>query len=565
MAVRKSVVSENEKVRVFALGGLDEDGKNMYVVEAGQDIYVIEAGIKFPETKESLGIECIVPDFSYLIENKSRIAGIFITHGHDDVMGGLTYLLKQINADIYSSPFTAKIISRLLRKEKITGSHVHTLHEDKPICVGSHKIEVFPITHDYPGTYGIAIETGQGYVVYSGEFIQDSDSLSEYYRGDYIKCAEIGNKGVFILLQESKGVERNGYTAPAHRIGPSMATLLEKNEDRRIFVSAYTQNVFWLQEILRTCVKFGRKMILYTDDLKEMVRDLQSFGFEVGDEHFLPTSMISEVKDVIVIIGGQGKAVFQLMSNISNNEVSNVHFTNEDIICIASPVLPGIEKEFKQMENDVYKNDGEIVNLYMNAIRMHPSKFDLKLMISLMNPKYYIPVKGAYRHLYMNGELAMDVGFKPSNIVLLDNGQVATFENKKLKSCSMELELHDSLIDGKENWDMAGVVLKDRETLSTDGVMILAIGIDSFTKKIINGPDVQTRGLIYLKDAEYITTDVAKIMEETIEEAVKNGSYENLTTRQEIREKVSRYLIKTIAKKPMILPVILEINTNNIV
>lgn len=563
MAVRKSAVLENEKVRVFALGGLDEDGKNMYIVEAGQDIYVIEAGIKFPETKESLGIECIVPDFTYLVENQNRIAGIFITHGHDDVMGGLTYLLKQINADIYSSPFTAKIISRLLRKEKITGSHVHTLHEDKSIKVGNHKVEVFPITHDYPGTFGIAIETGQGYVVYSGEFIEDSDSLSEYYRGNYIKCAEIGHKGVFVLLQESKGVERIGHTAPAHRIAPAVASLLEKNEDRRIFISAYTQNVFWLQEIIRTCVKYGRKMILYTDDLKEMVKDLQFFGFEVGDENFLPNTMIKE-ENVIVIIGGQGKSVFQTMSNISNNEVPDIDFTNEDIICIASPVLPGIEREFKQMENDVYKDDGEIAILYNKAIRMHPSKSDLKMMIALMNPKYYIPVKGNYRHLYMNGELAMDAGFKPSSIILLDNGQVATFENKKLRSCSMELELHDQLIDGKENWDMAGVVLKDRETLSTDGVMILAIGIDAYSKKIINGPDVQTRGLIYLKDAEYITSDVSKIMEETIEEAVKEGTYENLATRQEIREKVSRYLLKTIAKRPMILPVILEINTNSI-
>lgn len=564
MAAKKAGTLDSEKIRIFALGGLDEDGKNMYVIEVGQDIYVIEAGIKFPETKESLGIECIVPDFSYLVENQKRIAGIFITHGHDDVMGALTYLLKQINADIYSSPFTAKIISRLLRKEKITGSHVHVLHEDKSVKVGSHKVDVFPITHGYPGTYGVAIDTAQGYIVYSGEFIEDYNSLSEYYRGDYIKCAEIGKKGVFALLQESKGVERAGHTAPAHRIAPAVADVLEQNPNRRIFISAYTQNVFWLQEIIRTCANYKRKMILYTEDLREMVKDLWSFGFEIEEDCFLSNAYLNQVEDVVVIIGGQGKSVFQLMSNISNNEVDDIDFTKDDVICIASPVLSGIEREFKQMENDVYKDDGEIVVLYNKAIRLHPSKEDLKMMISLMKPKYYIPVKGNYRHLYMNGELAMEVGFKPSNIILLDNGQVATFESGKLRSCSMELELHDSLIDGKENWDMAGVVLKDRETLSTDGVMILAIGIDSVTKKIINGPDVQTRGLIYLRDAEYITTDVAKIMEETIEEAVKEGTYDNLVTRQDIRDKVSRYLLKTIAKRPMILPVILEINMNNI-
>ena len=184
------------------------------------------------------------------------------------------------------------------------------------------------------------------------------------------------------------------------------------------------------------------------------------------------------------------------------------------------------------------------------------------MMIFLTKPKYYIPIKGEYRLLHMNSQIALEMGYDPMHIILLDNGQVATFENQKLRSCGMELELHDTLIDGKENWDMAGVVLKDREVLSTDGVMILAIGLEAKTIKIINGPYVQTRGLIYLKDAEYITNDVAKIMEETIEEAVANKTYENLATRQEIREKVSKYLVKQTAKRPMVLPVILEINTN---
>ena len=248
------------------------------------------------------------------------------------------------------------------------------------------------------------------------------------------------------------------------------------------------------------------------------------------------------------------------MSNIANNEVEDIVFTQNDVIVIASPVIPGVEKVFKSMENDIYKEEGTILVLDRNVLSMHPSKEDLKMMLFLMKPKYYIPVKGEYRHLYMNSEIALEMGYKPSQIILLDNGQVATFENQKLRSCSMELELHDVMIDGKENWDMAGVVLKDREILSTDGVMILAIGLDAKTKKIINGPDIQTRGLIYVKDAEYITTDVGKILEDTIQEAVANKTYDNLTTRNEIRDKISKYLYKQTAKRPMVLPVILEIN-----
>ena len=229
---------------------------------------------------------------------------------------------------------------------------------------------------------------------------------------------------------------------------------------------------------------------------------------------------------------------------------------------VASPVVPGVENEFKSMENDMYKKEGEIIVLDKNVLSMHPSKEDLKMMIFLTKPKYYIPIKGEYRLLHMNSQIAVEMGYDPSRIIILDNGQVATFENRKLVSCAMELELHETMIDGKENWDMAGVVLKDRETLSTDGVMILAIGINAKTKKIINGPDVQSRGLIYLRDAEYITGDVAKIMEDTINEAVENKTYDNLETRNLIRDKVSKYLYKQTAKRPMILPVILEINLN---
>ena len=224
-----------------------------------------------------------------------------------------------------------------------------------------------------------------------------------------------------------------------------------------------------------------------------------------------PKSLDNDMRDLVVICSGQGKSLFKMISNIANNEVDEIDFDSDDVIVIASLVVPGVEQEFKSMENDIYKEEGKIIVLDKNVLSMHPSKEDLKMMIFLMKPKYYIPVKGEYRLLHMNSEIALEMGYSPSKILILDNGQVATFENGKLKSCSMELELHDIMIDGKENWDMAGVVLKDREILSTDGVMILAIGLDAFTKKIINGPDIQTRGLIYLRDAEYITSDVAQI------------------------------------------------------
>lgn len=557
----KEISSVNERIRIFCLGGLDEDGKNMMVVEVDQDIYIIEAGIKFPEEKESLGIEFIVQDFTYLIENQDRIAGIFITHGHDDVMGALPYLMKNIKANIYTSPLASKAIHKVFKKERITGSKIYTIKRHDQRKIGAHKVVFFPVTHAYPGTFGLAISTSQGHVVYSGEFIEDYDDLHDSYRGDFTTCSKLGNEGVLVLLQESKGAERSGHTAPNHRITEKFSQVLEQTDHNRVFVSVYTQSVYRIQEIIECCIQYDRPMIFYSKELRELVANLEDFNVSIPKKLVLDPSYIKEAPDnVVVIISGQGKSLFKTMSNIANNEVEDIVFTQNDVIVIASPVIPGVEKVFKSMENDIYKEEGTILVLDRNVLSMHPSKEDLKMMLFLMKPKYYIPVKGEYRHLYMNSEIALEMGYKPSQIILLDNGQVATFENQKLRSCSMELELHDVMIDGKENWDMVGVVLKDREILSTDGVMILAIGLDAKTKKIINGPDIQTRGLIYVKDAEYITTDVGKILEDTIQEAVANKTYDNLTTRNEIRDKISKYLYKQTAKRPMVLPVILEIN-----
>lgn len=551
----------HEKIRIFSLGGLDEDGKNMYCVEVGNQIYIIEAGIKFPDEKESLGIEYIVPDFTYLIENKNRIAGIIITHAHDDVMGALPYLCKQVKADIYSSPLTAKYIRRVMKEENIRDIQIHEVKRHDQKRIGKHKVIFFPITHSVPEAFGIAISTSQGFIVYSGEFIEDYTSLSDAYRGDFTTPAQFRNEGVLVLMQDSKGADRTGHTAPYHRIAPHFANILEKYENKRVFVSVYTQSVFRIQELIDTCISFNRKILLYTEELRSLIKDLEDIGYTIPSSVLVDVNQIDHISNVVVLIGGTGKAVTNLLSNICNNEVDDIDFTSEDVIVLATPVLPGVEREFKQMENDIYKEGGEVIQLDKVIRSVHPSQEDLKMMIFATRPKYYIPVKGEYRKLVMNANVALDMDFSPSQIIILDNGQVATFENKKLKSCAMEMELHDNLIDGKEGWDMAGVVLKDREILSTDGVMILAIGIDSETKKIINGPDVQTRGLVYLKDADYLNTDVSKIMEQTIEEAVKNKTYNNLDTRNEIRDKVAKYLSNKIGKKPMILSVILEINT----
>lgn len=552
-----------DQVRIFALGGLDENGKNMYVVEVNQAIFVIEAGLKYPES-ETLGVDFIIPDFTYLIENKDRVEGIFITHGHDDVMAALPYLLKQVKAPVYTGAFTGNLIYDMLKKEGIRDIKVHKMKRTSRQMIGGVQIRTFAMTHAYPDNFGLAISTDQGYIVYTGEFIIDYDMLQQEYLCDINELSDIGKKGVLALLCESGGADRSGHTAPQHRVASLIEPIFENSVNTRILISVYRQSLYRVIEIIEMAKKFNRRIFFHDRELRQMLKQLETMGYykvprevEISEKQFRDDME----EDVVVIISGAGKNLFRTMSNIANHEDSLVSFRSSDTIIMTSPVVSGTEMDASIMENEIYKEGGKIFSLSAKSVlSMHPSSEDLKMMLYLFKPIYYIPIKGEYRQLIANANLATNMGYKPDKIIVLDNGQIATFEEAHLKSVSQHLELEDTLIDGKENWDVTGVVLKDREMLSTDGVMIIGIALNFKTKEIINGPDVQTRGLIYLKDADYIVKEVTNIMETCIKTAIKEKRYENLQVRNEARDKISRYLSKETGKRPMVLPVIMEIN-----
>lgn len=554
-----------DQVRIFALGGLDENGKNMYVVEVNEAIILIEAGLKFPDT-DQLGVEFIIPDFTYLIENKDRIKGIFITHGHDDVIAALPYLLKQIKIPVYTGALTANILHEMLKKENVRDVKIHKIKRTSKQNIGGVTVRTFPMTHAYPDNFGVAIDTDQGYIVYTGEFIIDYDVLENEYLCDLNELSDIGKKGVLCLLNESVSADKEGHTAPKHRIANLIEPIFEGAE-RRILISAYRQSLFRIIEIIDLAKKFKKRIYFHDRELRQLLTHLETIGYyklpkeiEVSEKQFN-----DELDDIVVLISGNGKNLFRTMQNIAMHEDRLVNFRVSDTIIIASPVVSGTELEATNMENEIYKEGGKIFSLKSKTVySMHPSSEDLKMMIYLFKPKYYIPVKGEYRHLIVNAKLATKMGYLPDRIILLDNGQVAKFENKVLKSVADHIVLEDTLIDGKENWDVTGVVLKDRELLSTDGVMIIGVSVDNKTKKIIGGVDVQTRGLIYLKDADYIVKEAGNICETMIETAVKDRTYENLSTRSDIKDKVTKYLMKETGKRPMVLPVIIEINNKDL-
>lgn len=439
---------------------------------------------------------------------------------------------------------------------------IHKIKRTSRQNVGGVTVRTFPMTHAYPDNFGVAIESSQGYIVYTGEFIIDYDVLEEEYMCDLNELSEIGKKGVLCLLNESVSADKEGHTAPKHRITNLIEPIFEGAE-HRIVISAYRQSLFRIIEIIDLARKFNRKIFFYDKELRALLNQMEILGYyKLPREIELTEKQFDDaMDDVVVLISDSGKNLFRKIQNIAMHEDKNINFRSDDTIIIASPVVSGTELEAANMENEVYKEGGKLFSLKSKTVySMHPSSEDLKMMLYLFKPKYYIPVKGEYRHLVVNANLATKMGYRPDKIVILDNGQIAAFENKVLKSVADHIELEDTMIDGKENWDVTGVVLKDRELLSTDGVMIVGVSIDAKTKKIIGGPDVQTRGLIYLKDADYIVKEVGNICENTIEAEVKDHVYENLATRTNIRDKVTKYLMKETGKRPMVLPVIIEIN-----
>ena len=550
------------KIRIFALGGLDEDGKNMYIVENGNDIFAIECGMKYPGA-DQLGIEMIIPDFEYLKENADRVKGVFITHGHDDVIGALANLLKEVKVPVYMAPLTAKLFERRAKKEGLKDYEIHRVRRNGQFKIGQTEIRTFGTTQSIADGFGVAIRTEDGYVVYTSEFIVDYDTKTDAFKFDMTDIMEIGRRGVLALLSESVGATREGHSAPQHRITKILEPYFEDAKGR-IIVTTYSQNLYRVIELVELANRFNRKIMIYDDELRSLMQDMANLGYYriPAGLDIAPQNFDNNLDNTLILVAGNGKTIFKKMHNIATHEDNVIQLRPSDTVIIASPAVPGTEREESSMEDDLYKETPNVFAVdAKRAFSMHASIEDLKMMLFLLNPQYYIPVKGEYRQLISNANIALDMGYPANNIIVLDNGQIATIEDGTVARKFDSIDVDDVFVNGNENLDAGGMVLKDREVLSTDGAIIVGVVVNHVTKQIIGGPDVQSRGVIYLKDADYIIKEIGKIMENVINTAAEAGTYDNMNCRAEARDKISRYVMKETGKKPMILPAIVEINT----
>lgn len=550
-----------EKIRLLTLGGLDEDGRNMTVVEIDQDIFIVDCGLKYPE-QSLLGVESIICDFSYLVARKDRLKAILITHGHDDVMGGLPYLIKETNVPIYASPFTAILIRNLLRKHQIKDFQLTEVKANSVFKIGSRKIKTFSLTHSICDTFGYAIDTQYGYIAFAVEFIIDFDISRDCFACDITQLTDLGREGVFLLATESRSSSREGFTSPKHRTKETLYPYIEGHRGR-VIITLYEQNVFRLLEVLEIAKQIKRRVYFASENQREYLIAMQKLGYYTNSVSLeVPKgSFRNDDDDVLIIVSAQGPKVFRLMHKIALGEHEKIMLKKSDLVVVASPVVAGTEKDASKMENELFKEGVLVQTLHRHQVlTMHPSMEDLKMMLSLLKPQYYMPIKGEYRQLIDNAHLALQRNYFADHIIVLDNGQVAEFDQGKLSRMSEIIPLEDIFIDGNESLDASGLVLRDREILATDGTIIVGVVIDFQNKAILGGPDVQSRGVIYLKDADYIVKECANIIENVIIDMVSNHNYENSLARNEAKEQISKYIYKMTGKRPMILPVIIEIN-----
>ncbi|MBR2802634.1 MAG: ribonuclease J [Erysipelotrichaceae bacterium] len=550
------------KARIMALGGLSEDGKNMYVFEIDEDIFIVDCGIKYPNTSEQLGIEYIIPDFRYILENKDRVKAVFITHGHDDVMAALPYLLQELDVDVYATALTARILEREFASHGLR-KKVKVVKRNSSLNVAGHKVYTFSVTQSIADGIGIAFETGEGLIVYSSEFINDYDMINDAFTMSIESLSQLHSRKVLALLSESVGANKPGFTSPKHRI-TSIVERYFGDASKRIVITLYKQNLFRIIEVLELARKYKRKVFFSDPDHVRILKDVEELGY-----YRMPSGLLLDRKNfrnddpnTVVIVSGSGNEVFTHMNRIALGDDQVISLSENDQVIIASPIVPGTEKEGAAMEDDLYIAGIPVAKIgARDVLSMHASVEDLKMMLNTLQPRYYIPVKGNYTSLIANAEIALQMGVTPDRIIILDNGQFATLEGGKLTSTHDTLTLNDTLISGRDKLDIGGMVIKDRETLSTDGAIVLGVVLDFATKELIGGPDIQSRGVIYLKDADYILEEVGNLLITTIQEMVAEGRYDNMKARSEAKEKISRYVLKQTGKRPMILPAIVEINT----
>lgn len=545
------------KIRICALGGLNEDGKNLYVVEVDNDMFVFDCGLKYDTS--NLGVDYIIPDFTYLKKNSKKIKGVFLTHAHDESIGSIPHLLKEIpGLKIYGTKYTLIVLKRLLEHFSINKANLIEMNVGNKIALG--KCSVFPIavTNSVPDSVAIVLNTPDGGIVYTGNYTFDFAAEGPY-KADIGKIAYIGKQNVLCVLGESKYADKEGHTSPKHRITNLVNETLRKNKGRVIF-NTYPSQLYRLYEMLKEISKTNRRVVIMGKSLQTIIDDAIKNNYinfnsnQIGD--------LSNISDpnVVLIIANDLAHPFSHIDRIVKGYDKYITLNENDTVVFTEPYFSGTEKTEVMVANGIAEIGANVKILSSKeSLLHHASREDIKLMINLLDPKYYMPVDGEYRFQVMNADTATETGFDASNIILKQNGEVVVFKNGQLIEHKELLPVDDVSIDGKSTIDVSELVLKDRDILGNNGLVMVATTIDRQTKQVVHGPEISTRGFIYVKENIDFIKELSARANEVINNAINNKEFDYNDIKKAIRDNLGKYIYNETECRPMIISVILEV------
>ena len=549
-----------KKLSIIPLGGLGEIGKNMTAFRYGDEIILIDAGLMFPED-DMLGIDLVIPDITYLIENRDKVKGIFLTHGHEDHIGALPFILKQLDVPVYGTALTLGILEGRLEEAGVSTASLNVIRSGERVRAGAFKLEFMRVNHSIPDAIGIAIHTPVGLIIHTGDFKIDQTPVDGQVM-ELNRFAEYGDQGVLLMMADSTNAERPGYTQSEKFVGETFDNEFRYAKNR-IIVATFSSNVHRIQQICDTAVKFKRKVAVMGRSMVNVVNISLEMGYLKVPEGVLID--IDEIRNytndqvVVICTGSQGEPMSAL-TRMSMGDNRKVQIVPGDTVIISAAPIPGNEKMVSNTINHLYMQGAEVVYEKANGVHVsgHASQEELKIMHNLVRPKFFMPVHGEYRHLVKHAKLAESLGMDRKNIMIAENGSIIELSGDKI-CISGKVTSGKVLIDGLGVGDVGNIVLRDRRQLSQDGIMIVVVGVEKAAGQIISGPDIVSRGFVYVREAEDLIGEAREKVQEALVKCEEKNNTDWSALKTAIRDSLGRFLYEKTRRRPMIIPIIMEV------